>query len=194
MPGAGTLGAVALVDELERIAAAGAAHAGAGERVTGVLAAEAGAGERLYLCSFGDGSGTRSWLVLDPDGAPVSDRAAVRDATSIAALCELAAEAAGGGDLEELRARLVALRLSEHPPGIEEAEEAALELERAVGAEPRVATAAYLDGVGAATRRLERALGGSVASPFAEAMKHGMRAVEALLEEVERRYKLPLSA
>jgi hypothetical protein len=194
MPGAGTLGAVALSEELELIAATAVAHAAAGERVTGVLAAEAGAGERLYLCSFEDGAGVRSWLALDAAGEPVADRAAVRDTASIAALCELAAEAAGGGDLEDLRARLVALRLSENPPGIEEAEEAALELERAVGVEPRVATAAYLDGVGAATRRLERALGGSVASPFAEAMKHGMGAVEVLVEEVERRYKLPPSA
>jgi hypothetical protein len=193
MPGAGTLGAVALVEELERIAAAAAGHAGADERLTGVLAAEAEPGERLYLCSFEDGDGVRSWLALDPEGAPVADRAAVRDAVSIAALCELAAEAAGGGDLEELRARLVALRLSENPPGIDEAEEAALELERAIGAEPRVATPAYLDGVGAATRRLEHALGESAMSPFAETMKHGIGAVEALADEVQRTYKLALS-
>lgn len=183
---------MALVEELEVIANAAAAYAASGERLTGVLAAEAGPGERLYLCSFEDGAGTRSWLALDPEGAAVTDRAAVRDAASIAALCELAAEAAGGGDLEELRARLVALRLSENPPGIDEAEEAALELERAVGAEPRVATPAYLDAVGAATRRLERALGESVTSPFAEAMKYGIAAVEALAEEVARTYKLPV--
>jgi hypothetical protein len=184
---------VALVKELELIAAAAAGNAGAGERLTGVLAAEAEPGARLYLCSFEDGEGARSWLALDPDGAPVADRAAVRDAASIAALCELAAEAAGGGDLEELRARLLALRLSENPPGIDEAEEAALELERAVGAEPRVATPAYLDAVGAATRRLEHALGESATSPFAETMKQGIGAVEALAEEVVRAYKLPLS-
>ena len=57
-----------------------------------------------------------------------------------------------------------------------------------------MATAEYLDSVGAATRRLERALGDSVASPFAEAMKHGIPAVEALAEEVVRTYKLPFSA
>ena len=184
---------MALVEELELIATAAATHARAGERLTGVLAAEAEPGERLYLCSFEDGEGTRSWLALDPGGAPVADRTAVREAVSIAALCELAAEAAGGGDLEELRARLLALRLSENPPGIEEAEEAALELERTVGAEPRVATPAYLDAVGAATRRLEYALGESMASPFAEAMKYGVGAVEALAEEVVRTYRLPLA-
>ena len=47
----------------------------------------------------------------------------------------------------------------EQAPGIEEAESAALALERAVGAPPRVATPAYLDEVGAATLALERALG-----------------------------------
>ena len=69
-------------------------------------------------------------------------------AVSIAALCELAEEAAGGGKLEELRAQLLSLRLTEHPEGIEEAEEAALELERTIGAPPRLATPAYLDAVG----------------------------------------------
>ena len=49
--------------------------------------------------------------------------------------------------------------MTEQPDGIEEAEEAALALERAIGAPPRVASPAYLDAVGAATRRLELALG-----------------------------------
>src|SRR3712207_7331385 len=45
----------------------------------------------------------------------------------------LAVESAGGGDLTELRTQLVSLRLREAPPGIAEAEEAALTLERTIG-------------------------------------------------------------
>ena len=84
------------------------------------------------------------------------------------------------------------LRLTENLTGIDEAEEAALELERVVGIPPRVATPAYLDDVGAATRRLELALGDAGGSPFAEAMKHAMAAVDELTQEVERAYKRPL--
>jgi hypothetical protein len=193
MPGAGTLRRVELAAELERVAAAATAHARPGERVTGVLATEAGQGQRLYLCSFEDGDGGRSWLALDETGAPVTDRAAVRVGVSIAAMCELAADAAGGGDLGELRSRLLELRLTEQPAGVEEAEAAALELERTVGAAPRLATPAYLDEIGAATRRLEQALGELARSPFAEAMQHGMSAVEELAEEVEQTYRVPLS-
>ena len=94
-------------------------------------------------------------------------------AVSIAALCELAEESAGGGKLEELRRELVALRVTERPEGIEEAETAALALEQTILPPPRLATAEYLDAVGAAVRRLELALGDSMASPFAEAMTHG---------------------
>ena len=100
---------------------------------------------------------------------------------SIIALSELAEESAGGGELEELRQQLVALRLSENPTGIEEAEEAALALERAIGAPPRLAEPAYLDRVGEATRRLEAALGSSAGSPFAQAMKQGLAAAEEAL-------------
>ena len=39
-------------------------------------------------------------------GRPVADRTLVRQAASIAALCELAEETSGGGDLESLRAEL----------------------------------------------------------------------------------------
>jgi hypothetical protein len=86
----------------------------------------------------------------------------------------------------------VTLRLTESPPGIEEAEAAARALEHAIGSPPRVASPKYLDEVGAATRRLELALGGNGASPFAEAMKQGVAAVEALSSEVESSYKRPL--
>jgi hypothetical protein len=108
-------------------------------------------------------------------------------------MCELAEEAAGGGHLEELRAQLVSLRLTEHPEGIEDAEEAALELERTIGAPPRLASPAFLDSVGAATRRLEQALSDNPVSPFVEVMK-GAAAVTAELErDVLTGYKVELS-
>jgi hypothetical protein len=183
---------VALTDELERIAPAAASFAENDEQLVGVLAAEPQQGERAYVCSYSDGE-RRSWLVLDADGHPVASRKAVRDAVSIAGLCELAAEAAGGGDLEELRSQLVTLRLTERPEGIEEAEEAALSLERAIGAPPVLATPAHLDEVGAATLRLERALGNGMSSPFAEAMKAAGASIDALVREVEAGYKGQLS-
>jgi hypothetical protein len=177
--------------ELERIAAIAAGHAADGERLSGVLPAEPEAGARIYLCAFERGE-QRSWLALDGGGEPVLSRARVREAVSIAALCELADESAGGGDLSELRSQLVALRLTENPPGIDEAEEAALALERVVGAPPRLATPAYLDAVGAATLRLERALGDSSSSPFAAAMQQGRGTVDELARQVESGYKREL--
>jgi hypothetical protein len=179
---------MALDDELERIGAVAAGLAGPGEALAGILATEPDAGRRVYVCAYESGGGC-SWLAVDEQGRPVEDRAAVRDAASIAAMVEIAADTAGGGDLEDLRGRLVALRLRENPPGIEEAEEAALELERILGAPPRLATPALLDDIGTATRRLELALGDELASPFAEAMKTAMGAVDELLREVEAGYK-----
>jgi hypothetical protein len=178
---------VALSDDLERIAAAAGEHGS----VSGVLAAEAGSGTRSYLVAYSDNGG-RSWLVVDREGRPVDRREAVRDTASIVALCEVAADVAGGGDLDELRAQLAQLRMTEAPPGIDDAEEAALELERAVGAAPRVASPGYLDAVGAATRDLERALG-EYGSPFANAMKASSASIDAFVQEVESRYKLTLT-
>ena len=180
-----------LRDDLDRAAAAAARFAGAGEKLAGVVPAEAEPGERTYLCAFVDGE-ERTWLVLDDEEQPVTSRDAVRRTVSITAMCELAEESAGGGELAELRERLVALRITESPPGIEEAEEAALALEQAIGAPPRLAEPAYLDRVGAATRRLEEALGPSSGSPFAEAMRSGMGTVEEFAHDVESNYKLPL--
>jgi hypothetical protein len=179
-----------LQEELSGIAAAAATFADAGESIAGILAAEPARGERVYLCAFEGGDG-RSWLALDEAGRAIEDRSVVREAASIAALCELAGDMAGGGELEELRARLVGLRLTEHPEGIEEAEDAALALESAIGSPPRVASPRYLDEVGVATRRLEQALGTNGGSPFAEAMKQGAAAVEALTREIESAYKRP---
>ena len=174
---------MALADDLERIAAAAARHG----TVTGVLAAEPGGARRFYVVAFEDGG----WLVLDAEGSPVVTRADVRDAASIVAMCELAGDLAGGGDLEALRAQLAQVKMVEQPPGIEEAEDAALALERAVGAPPRLATPAYLDQVGAATMALERALG-ETSSPFSAAIRSTTPAVQEFVADVERRYKRDL--
>ena len=136
---------MALREELERIAAAAAAH---GE-VAGVLAAEPARGRRLYLVALGDGRRAALDRARRGRSQPVDRRDDVRDTASIVAMCELAGDLAGGGDLEELRSQLAQVRMVEQPPGIEEAEEAALALERVIGAPPRVATPAYLDEVGA---------------------------------------------
>ena len=182
-----------LREELERVGGLTQRFAAPGETLAGILAAEPRPDTRVYLCAFVDEAGARSWVALDAAGEPITSRTAVRDAVSIAALCELAEETAGGGDLERLRADLVTLRLTENPPGIDEAEAAALELERVLGAPPRLATPGYLDAVGVATRRLEETLGNGAASPFAAALKEGRAAVEEPAAEVEARYKLELT-
>ena len=181
-----------LNDELRRIAEAAIRFAEPGEELAGIVPAEPAAGARAYLCAFGGSEGRTMWLVLDAAGEPVTDQARVREVVSIAALCELADDLAGGGDLDELRSQLVALRVTENPPGIEEAEEAALALQTVIGGAPRVATPDHLDAVGAATVRLERVLGGA-GSPFANAMKQATETVGELTREVEGAYKLPLA-
>ena len=181
-----------LSEDLERTSLSASAFAEDGEQVDGVVPAQAEPDERTYLCAFGRGD-ERTWLVLDDEGTAVTSREVVRRTVSIIALCELAEERAGGGDLQELREQLVALRMTEQPEGIEEAEEAALELERAIGAPPRLSEPGYLDRVGTAARRLEQALGPGTGSPFAEAMKQGMAAVDELVRDVEASYRATLS-
>jgi hypothetical protein len=83
---------VALADDVQRIALAAAAHAGEGERVAAVLPTEPLSGERVYLAAFEGEDEAQSWLALDDEGAPVTDRKLVRDAAAIAALCEIAEE------------------------------------------------------------------------------------------------------
>jgi hypothetical protein len=173
---------MALSEDLERIAGAAAAL---GE-VTGVLAAEPARGRRFYLVALGADE-SRRWVVLGDDGSPVDRREDVRDTASIVAICELAADLAGGGDLEQLRAQLAQVRMVEQPAGIEEAEEAALALERVIGAPPRVASPAYLDEVGAAALALERTLG-ETASPFSSTIRSGAGAIEQFVQDVERGY------
>jgi hypothetical protein len=160
--------------------------------LSGVLPAERAAGSKVFLCVF-ERDERRSWLGLDEAAEPVTDRGAVREAVSLLALCEIAEETAAGGQLEALRTQLLRLRLTEAPEGIEEAEAAALALEQTLATPPRIASAAYLDALGAAVRRLEQALGDPAQSPFATAMQAATGAAELLRADVEEHYKLPLS-
>ena len=84
----------ALENDLRRIAEAAGRFAGDGEEVVGIVPAEPASGIRVYVCAYADGEAT-SWLVFDATAVPVQDLQLVRDAVSIAALCELAEEAAG---------------------------------------------------------------------------------------------------
>jgi hypothetical protein len=185
---------VALDEELERVARLALAHANEGDVVSGVIPTAPEAGERIYLCSIDGADGYRGWLAVRDDGAPVADRLELRAAVSIAALCEVAEDAAGGGALDDLIERLEELRLRDAPPpGIEEAEEAARALRAVIGEPPQVASPARLDEIGAATRRLEQELDPTGTSPFASAMRSSQGAVGELQREVEAGYLLPLS-
>ncbi|HET8651045.1 MAG TPA: hypothetical protein VFM13_00565 [Gaiellaceae bacterium] len=181
-----------LQHDLDRIAAAAAALAAEGEELAGVLAAEPTDGRRVYLCAFRSGEEI-AWLGLDDAAEPIRERERIREAASLVALCEIAEESAGGGELDELRSRLVGLRLTENPPGIDEAEEALDGLQRTLGAPPRLATPSYLDEIGVATKRLEDALGSSGSSPFAEALKAAAGAVESFTSDVESAYRAELA-
>ena len=85
---------MSLEQDLRRIAERAAVYAEEGEDVAGIVPAEPASGFRLYVCAYGSENAT-GWLVLDATGVPVADRELVRDAVSIAALCEVAEEAAG---------------------------------------------------------------------------------------------------
>jgi hypothetical protein len=142
------LGGVGLSDDVTRIAAAAGAYAHSGEEVAAVLPAEPAGGERVYLCGFEAADGTQSWLALDDQGSPVLSRKVVRDAASIAALCEIAEESVDGS----------------------------------VPAELRVASASYLDSVGAEAQ-----------NGVAAAIQGALPAVEELAKDVESNYKLELT-
>jgi hypothetical protein len=180
-----------LEEEIADARARAAGYVEEGEELVGVVPAGP-AGTRIYLCAY-QRDGVESWLAFDREGTPVAARPLVRDAVSIAALCELAEESAGGGDLTQLRASLAELRKTEAPEGIEAAEDAARELEEAILPPPRLATIEYLDTIGRAAGKLEEALGESGSSPFAAAMKNGLAAAEELAARVEGSYKVPLS-
>jgi hypothetical protein len=178
---------MAVAEDVARVAGAAAAFAAPGEEFAGVLVSET-LGRRVYLCAFESPEG-RTWAALDDDGRPLTERRLVLEAASLAALCEVAEEFAGGGDVRALRARLAELRETEAPLGIEEAEAAAASLAETLQPEPRVASSAYLDAIGSASRRLEQALGESSASPFAAAMQAALGSVEELANDVEANYK-----
>jgi hypothetical protein len=179
---------MASVDDLERIAAVAARP---GEQVTGILAAELLGGARVYLCAYESGG----WLALDDEGAPIASRQLVHDAVSLAALCEVAEETAGGGHLDELRARLAELRVTDETlaHSAEAAEEAATALADTLRPPPRRASTEYLDALGVASRRLEQTLGDETGSPFANALQQALPAVEALADQVIARHLTPLT-
>jgi hypothetical protein len=183
---------VALADELERIRVLAASHVDRGDSVSGIIATEPRPGQRVYLCSIDGADHLRSWLAVHDDGSPVDSRAELREAVSIAAICEVAEDAAGGGDLDALVDRLVELHELEAPDGIEDAEAAARELRDVVGEPPQLATPARLDEIGAAARRLEQELDSMASSPFASALLSSQGAVAELEREIEAGYRLDL--
>lgn len=180
-----------VAEDVARIAGAAVPFAAPGEELAGVLVAET-LGRRVYLCAFESAEG-RAWLALDDGGQALGDQRLVREAASLAGLCEVAEESAGGGHLPELRARLAEIRETDNPVGIEEAEAAAEALAETLLPEPRVASGEYLDAIGSASRRLEQALGESGVSPFAAAMQAAAGSVEELTADVERNHKVPLT-
>jgi hypothetical protein len=97
---------VELSDELEQIAGAARAYAEDGEELAAVIPAEPAQDVRVFLCAFSAGGDERSWIALRPDGKAVLDRSLLRDAVSIAALCELAEDYADGVDAIEEPPRL----------------------------------------------------------------------------------------
>ncbi len=148
------LGRMAVSEDVGRIAAAAAGFAGAGGGARRRARRRDARPARLSL-RVRVGGTARAWLALDDAAQPVTDARLVREAASLAALCEVAEESAGGGDLPELRARLAEIRETDAPQGIEEAEAAAAALADVIQPEPRVASGAYLDAIGNAARRLE---------------------------------------
>ena len=85
---------MSLSEHVGRIAEVAARYAAPGEELAAVLPVEPASGERIYLCAFVQADGTQSWLALDDEGSPLTDRALIRDAASIAALVEIAEESA----------------------------------------------------------------------------------------------------
>jgi hypothetical protein len=87
------LGGVALSDDVGRIADAAEQFTAPGERVEAVLAAEPSPGKRTYLVGFSSNGEAHSWLAFDGEGGPVQSRDRIREAVSIAAMCEVLEDA-----------------------------------------------------------------------------------------------------
>ena len=83
--------------------------------------------------------------------------------------------------------------MTEQPPGIEEAEEAALELERAIGAPPRRRLARLPRRGRRADARRSSRRSASTASPFAGALAASAGTVEAFVRRGRDRHALPLA-
>ena len=112
---------------------------------------------------------------------PVTDMRLVREAASLAALCEVAEESAGGGDLPRpprpARRAPRARRAGGNRGGGGCRRRARRARHRQ---EPRLASGEYLDAIGVAARRLERRARRRGGSPFAAAMQSAVGTVEAL--------------
>ena len=145
---------------------------------------------RLPLLDRRRGRRPRSWLACDDRRLDRGEPCGCARSGLDRRLCEVAADAAGGGDLDGLLASLAELREREAPEGIEDAEAAARALRDVLGEPPQLATPARLDEIGVATRRLERELDPGGASPVrAAALKGGAGAVSELQREVEARLR-----
>jgi len=83
---------VALDDDVRRAAAAAGGLAEPGEVVEAVLATEPKLGDRVYLVAFAADGADRTWAAVDGAGEPITSRDRVREAVSIAAICEVAEE------------------------------------------------------------------------------------------------------
>jgi hypothetical protein len=66
-------------------------------------------------------------------------------------------------------------------------------LQRTIGTPPQLASAARLDEIGAATRRLEQALDPAAPSPFTAALKGAQGTIDELLREIEQTYRVSLT-
>ena len=154
-----------------------AAHAGRGDAVSGVLATEPPAGTpRLRLLDRRRGRAREPGSPSTRTAAPVTSRVELRAAVSIAALCEVAADAAGGGDLDGLhRDASSSCASGRRRRGSRTRRRPRARLRDVVGEPPQLATRQRLDEIGVATRRLEQELEPGGASPFAAAMKAAKR-------------------
>lgn len=177
---------MALADDVARMEKAAAAF-GDGKRLGGVLPVDA-LGHRVYLCVYwvGDDDEGVAWLVLDPDVEPVVNRQLVREAASLASLCEIAEDHLIEVELPQAKARL-----AEAPN--EEAEAAFKAVLELFPPEVHVGSGARLDVLGAAAQRLEHALGEGAVTPFSAALQSAFGSVAAFADDVERSYPLPLA-